>query len=434
MQEATDTETIRKHNRDRLIAYYRSGIVQPGSPKRLGVEIEHFIVTNDGDRPVSYEGHDGIIGVQDVLRYLLAFYPQTTLGSHCELLGLANQTGSITLEPAAQLEISLAPYEHVRDIEAAYRAFRDVLDPFLSQHGCHAASYGYHPSARALELPLIPKERYAIMDAHFASLGTHGARMMRATASTQVSVDYYSEEDAVRKLRVATALGPIFAYITDNSPVFEGQPDTMPLTRMGLWRDVDKARCESIPGVFDDGFGFATCADWLLDTPPIFITRPAAGTPDGPALRLFNDIPASEAYADAPMEKRDIEHLISMFWPDVRLKRFVEIRQGDSLPADEVYGYAALIKGLFYSEESLSILEAALGAHDGIWPQDDTSVNAAILDIRAHGENAPVYGMELSRWVDMLFDVAAAALPPDEVEYLQVLRSRDRSNGPARRS
>jgi len=426
VQTAIDTDAIRKNNHDQLVAYYRSGIAQPGSPKRLGVEIEHFIVTDDGNAPVCYEGRDGIIGVQDILHHLQAFYPQATFGSHGELLGLANETGSITLEPAAQLEISIAPYERVRDVETAYRAFRNALDPFLSQHGCHAASYGYHPSARALELPLIPKERYALMDAYFARLGTHGARMMRASASTQVSIDYYSEEDAVRKLRVATALGPVLAYISDNCPVFEGYPNTEPLARMNLWRDVDKARCESIPGVFDEGFGFAACADWLLRTPPIFITRPAANAPDGPALRLFGDMPAADAYADAPMEKSDIEHLISMFWPDVRLKRFVEIRQGDSLPANEAYGYAALIKGLFYAEESLSAIEAALGVRDGIWPQDDTSVNAALAEIRTHGENAWLCGMELSRWVELLFDAAAAALPPDEVKYLHALRHRTR--------
>ena len=426
MTREINREAIQRENRNRLIAYFEDGITKAGSPQKLGVEVEHFIVQDGGDKPVYYRAHDDVIGVRDVLDHLRQFYPEEIVNSHGDLLGLANETGSVTLEPAAQLEISIAPYSAVADVEAAYRALRDHLDPYLAKHGCHVASYGYHPSARALDLPLIPKERYDFMNAHFARIGTHGERMMRASGSTQVSVDYYSEEDAVRKIRIATALGPVIAYICDNVPVFEGTPSTTPLDRLNLWRDVDNARCGAIPGVFDDGFGFASYADWLLRSPPIFITRPAADDPAGPALRGFGETPASEAYADAPMEKRDLEHLMSMFWPDVRLKRFVEIRQADCLPAACVYGYTALIKGLFYSAENLAMLEDALGVRDGIWPLDDTSVNATITAIRTHGGRATVYGTPLASWVGVLFDLAANALSDEEAAYLAPLHARIR--------
>ena len=208
----TDHVEIPQENRARFIAYFEKGAAATGDPQRLGVEVEHFIVQDDREKPVYYHAHDNAIGVEDILGHMLEFYPQKILNSHGDLLGLANETGSVTLEPAAQLELSIAPYAQLADIEAAYRAFRAHLDPYLAKRGCHIASYGYHPSARALGLPLIPQERYDFMNARVARIGTHGERMMRASASTQVSIDYYSEADAVRKLRIATALGTVLAY------------------------------------------------------------------------------------------------------------------------------------------------------------------------------------------------------------------------------
>lgn len=420
----TNRIAIHKENRKRLIRYFESGIADQDGTTTLGVEVEHFIVQDDGDKPVYYHAHDGVIGVEDILEHLKATYPEETRNSHGDLLGLANETGSITLEPASQLEISIAPYTQVKDVEAAYNAFRERLDPYLREHSCHVASCGYHPSAKALDLPLIPKERYDFMNAHFARIGAHGERMMRASCSTQVSVDYHSEADAVRKMRIATAIGPVIAYITDNVPVFEGVPNDTPLERLSLWRDVDNARCGTVPGLFEESFGFASYADWLLRTPPIFITRRAADDPGGPTLRGFSDTPAFEAYEDAPMEKQDLEHLLSMFFPDVRLKKFVEIRQADCLPALEVYGYTALIKGLYYSEDSLAALEEALGVAEGRWPFDDNSIDNAIAAIQKHGAQTRLHGRTLDEWADLLFGLAASFLDSEEAAYLAPLHAR----------
>ena len=204
---------------------------------------------------------------------------------------------------------------------------------------------GYHPTRKAEELTLIPKERYRLMDKHFADLGTLGLRMMRASASTQVSIDYTSEADAVRKMRIASALAPVLGAIADNVAVYEREVGAYPLVRLAVWRNVDDDRCGVVPGVFKPGFGFGAYADWLLSTSPIFIN---AKQPDGTTVEQAESTrSAGEIYKNTAMTKADIEHLISMFWPDVRLKRFVEIRPADSLPQEYLTGYAALIKGLF---------------------------------------------------------------------------------------
>lgn len=414
---------IARSNRRRLILYFDSGVKAKDDGARLGVEVEHLVVTEDGD-PVSYEPRDGGVGIREVLAYLEPWYPCKSVNSRGELLGLLGEEGSVTLEPAAQLEFSAAPYERVSEIRRAYEHFTSHVAECLEPYGAHLVNRGYHPTRRAQQLVLIPKQRYAFMDAYFSYIGSHGDRMMRASASTQVSVDYFSEEDAVRKMRVASALSPVLAAIADNAPVYEGEANHVPIRRLQLWREVDCRRCGTVPGVFDGGFGFERYVDWLLSTSPIFVTQSEAGNTCGPSTRPFFDEAASEAYADAPMDESDVEHLISMFWPDVRLKRFVEIRPADSLPLLLMLGYVALIKGIFYCERSLAAIERTLGVSEtafvsrGAWPLNACDVDEAISQIQRRGLAGEVYGMSLDAWERLLFSLARDALPEDEADLL----------------
>lgn len=417
-----DTQ-IDAENRKRLVAFFVSGAKRSADVGRLGVEVEHHAVAEDGS-PISYEPARGRVGVRNVMAHLSAWYPQQTFNAYRDLLGLMGEEGSVTLEPAAQLELSAAPYRSLGGVARAYRHFRKHTDDFLAANGALLVAKGYHPTRRAQELTLIPKKRYDFMDNYFATIGSHGDRMMRASASTQVSVDYSSEADAVRKMRVASALAPVLAAIADNTPVYEGEPNSIPIRRLQLWREVDNLRCGTIPGIFEEGFGFEDYATWLLRTPPIFVTRPAANDPHGPRLRQFFLAPASEAYGDAPLGGTDVEHLISMFWPDVRLKRFVEIRPADSLPEQQVLGYTALAKGIFYSDDSLAAIEEELGvkpdaaAVRGAWPLAADDVQAAIDSVQESGLDGLVYGKALSTWESTLFSLAAEALPSDERDLL----------------
>lgn len=414
---------VDKENLDRLMAFFRSGAKRPSDVGRLGVEVEHHVVAEDGS-PISYEPTRQRVGVRDVMTHLSPWYPQQTFNAYRDLLGLMGEEGSVTLEPAAQLELSAAPYRNLGDVARAYRHFRKRTDAFLTANGALLVAKGYHPTRRAQELTLIPKRRYDFMDNYFATIGSHGDRMMRASASTQVSVDFCSEADAVRKMRVASALTPILAAIADNTPVYEAAPNHIPIRRLQLWREVDNLRCGTIPGIFQEGFGFEDYAAWLLRTPPIFVTRPAANDPHGPRLRQFFLAPTSEAYADAPLSGMDVEHLISMLWPDVRLKRFVEIRPADSLPEQQVLGYTALIKGIFYSDQSLAAIEEELGvdpraaATRGAWPLSSDDVQMAIDGVQTLGLEGLVYGKALSTWESMLFSLAASALPSEERDLL----------------
>lgn len=418
--------TAVEDNRARLVAYFESGSKE--QDKKLGVEVEHFIITNSDGAPFTYAAQGDTPGLEGVLTHLLKTYPIIFQNTEGELIGCANEEASITLEPAAQIEVSIAPFSSIAEIGRAYEHFRKAIDPYLEKHDAKLVNAGYHPTRKAEELTLIPKERYRLMDKHFSDLGTLGLRMMRASASTQVSIDYTDEADAVRKIRIASALAPILGAIADNVAVYEREVGTYPLVRLAVWRNVDDARCGVVPGVFDPGFGFGAYADWLLGTSPIFVN---AKQPDGTTKEQAEPTrTAGEIYAQSAMTKDDIEHLISMFWPDVRLKRFVEIRPADSLPQEYLEGYAALIKGLFYSEENLAEIEGLLGVKKGTngqdeWPLDAQAVEDAITAIRKQGYDASFYGNDaksLREWEELLFALAKKGLPENERAYLEGIK------------
>lgn len=410
-----------QENKQALVAYFTEGAKGDKPLGALGVEVEHFVVTAEGEYSVSYAGRsEGEFGVRDVLAHLADAYPQHTYGLEGDLIGLASDEASITLEPAAQLEISIAPYSSISRILRVYNEFRAKVDPFLAEHGCKLVTSGYHPTARALDLTLIPKQRYRFMNDYFKEIGTRGERMMRASASTQVSVDYQDEADAIRKMRIAQALAPIFASVTDNTAAFEAEPAPR-LARFALWRNVDNDRCGSVPGLFNEGYSFADYAEWILHTCPIFVTRPSADDPTGPNLRAVYGQSAYEAYDEAPMTRADIEHVLSMFWPDVRLKNFVEIRPADSLPAPLMAGYAALVKGIFYSQRSLQAIEEAFGVVEGVWPLTDDSANQALKSIQEDGAEAVVCGKTLAEWQELIFEIADGALDKEDAAHLHGL-------------
>ena len=391
----------------------------------LGVEVEHHVLADDGSA-ISYEPAGDRVGVRNVLDHLASWYPRRSYNASHDLLGLEGDEGSVTLEPAAQLELSAAPYARIADVEQAYTNFCNHVSDFLAPRNAHLEALGYNPHHVAQELKLIPKKRYELMDAYFDHIGSHGDRMMRASASTQVSIDFYSEADAIRKMRMAAALAPILAAITDNTPIFEALPNHTPIRRLQLWREVDPLRCGTIPGLFDEGYGFATYAEWLLRTPPIFILRKMVDSDAWTALPFFAES-ASEAYGATSLSVHDMEHLISMFWPDVRLKHFVEVRPADSMPTEQILGYTALIKGIFYSDASLMAIEEELGvtplAADSraAWPLDVNDVKDAIRQVQSRGFEGLAYGKTLQDWESMLFSLAHAALPADERHYLDAL-------------
>lgn len=383
---------------DDLVDFYKSGIKQDQSA--LGVELEYTLVKNSGEQ-VKY---DDEFGQKWLMEQLMDEYPTPMCDEVGHLIGIRNKRDSITLEPCGQFELSAGPFKEVEEVRSAFMSFITKVSKLVVPHDMFLHALGYHPSKRAQDLEIIPKVRYALMNEYFLKTSPLGIRMMRATGSTQVSIDYDSERDCLRKLRLAFLCVPIFALLTDNTPYFEGKQRTHHLMRTEVWEDCDKSRCGLVPGVLDSDFSFEKYAKYVLSGPAMFEMYGSEGHVSGR--------PIFEIYKDKKMDFEQCANASSHFFNDVRLKNFIEIRPADALPIDHMSAYVALIKGLFYGCGSLDALEDLFGY------QSEEFYENAKLALQKDGFDAIVYGMNADVLSKKIIEIAHRGLLPHEQKFL----------------
>lgn len=380
---------------EKIAEYIRSG-AKPS--ENIGVELEHFITCENG-KSADYDGENG---VGAVLEGLARFFDEKFY-SEGRLIALSNGRYHLTLEPAAQLEISIEPLEFIDEIEAVYDEFIGLIAPELKKRGLRLVTLGYRSSGRVADMELIPKKRYEFMDRYFRQTGSHGINMMRGTASAQVSIDYTDESDCIKKFRLANALAPLFAMLTDNSPVYEDKPYSGRMVRTMIWSDVDGDRCGIVPGGIDRDFSVEKYAEYILDVPAIFVER-------GGSAVYTGDKKIRELYTE--MTTEDVEHVLSMVFPDVRLKRYIEIRPADSMPIEYTLSYAALVKGIFRQmDEVCGYINIDL-----ITDEDAENAKAELIK---NGFDANVYGKSAHEILTYLLETAEKSLEERDGKYLE---------------
>lgn len=395
---SASSQPLRERNIQAIVDYYLSGAKPSSRMGCVGIELEHTIVRDDLS-PVPYSGDRGVSRILDEMR---SSYPTVTRDAEGDIVGIARPGESVTIEPAAQIELSAGPFSDLHHARSVYDEFERTLAHRLRSVDARALATGYHPSTKALDLELIPKQRYKFMNAYLSKTDSCGPCMMRGSASTQVAIDYTDESDCLRKLRLAFALTPIFSLICDNSPIFEAERREKKLVRTHIWNHMDANRSGLVPGALSCDFTLRDYAAYILNTPAILVKNKETGEWEA------DDRTFGEIYAATPMLKEDIEHALSMLFTDVRLKTYIEIRPADAMPIPYAIAYAALIKGLFYSEENMTILDNLLKSVTAI---DFDAAKQNLMDL---GYHADVYGRPVGEWCDILMKLADAGLEEDE--------------------
>ncbi len=395
----------RKINRQKLVEYIRGGCV---FTQRLGFELEHIVLHQDGS-PVTYSEENGI---RAVLNGLVPFYEHEHR-ENGELIGLSREGEAISIEPAGQIEVSAGPFDSVFDVERAYLDFRNRLDPLLEQYNLVTPMLGYNPASKAADLELVPKFRYDSMTKFLGAQSPYAICMMRGSASVQVSIDFESEADAMRKLRVAQAIAPFLALMCDNSPIFEAAEREGNMARTRVWSNMKPDRVGVIPGSMKMGYTFTDYADYILSRQAVLL--PDEQEPSG--FRFVGEETFDEAYANREMTEAELEHALSMVWPDVRIKRYLEIRPADAMPIEYCLAYVVLIRTLFYSKRNLEVLESLLSN------VDEGHIAQAKQALMERGYGAEVYGRPCEFWTDLLMVLASGSLQPGEWAYLEPLAS-----------
>ncbi|WP_314688121.1 glutamate-cysteine ligase family protein [uncultured Bifidobacterium sp.] len=388
--------TVSPRHLKSLLAFFESGA--KSTPGGFGVEIEHLPVRNGTDAAVSYYEPNG---VETLLGRLRPYYdPAHEYWENGHLVGLARDGISLSLEPGAQVECSIGVLRKPGDLVPIYQAFRAETDPILRDLGFRLVSYGYQPRTGFADVPVNPKSRYAAMTDYLGRVGQYGLCMMRCSASTQVSIDYRDQADAIAKLRVGTAVGPVLAWFFRNTPYFEGEENPYPLLRQRMWDALDFQRTNVIPGLYDARFGWEDYAVDVLSTPLMFAdlthTPEASNLPDAEKHRAAFRENAGEIYPDRELNPYEINHVISTHFNDARLKNFIELRHWDSLPLPRAERLTEIVGSLFYDQRNFSRLTSYF---DGL---DELDVYEAKANLQAFGEDATPYGQSLGFWKEFL--------------------------------
>ncbi len=377
-----DENAPRISGKTELVEWFEVGS-KPKADWRIGTEHEKFGFTWNDLKPLPYDGAASIKAMLEGLRDRFDWSPIEENGY---LIGLKKNGASVSLEPGGQFELSGAPLEHIHqtcnEVGQHLSEVREIAEPL----GIGFIGLGASPIWSMEETPIMPKGRYKIMRAYMEKVGRLGRQMMFRTCTVQSNLDYGSEADMVKKFRVSLALQPLGTALFANSPFLEGRPNGFLSYRSQIWTDTDPDRTGMLPFVFEDGFGFERYVDYALDVPMYFVRRGGKYLDaSGLSFRDFMDgklpiLPGEKPAID------DFEDHLSTIFPEVRLKRFLEMRGSDSGPWSRLCAFSAFWTGLLYDEDALDAAWELVKS----WTAGDRE--ALRQTVRTIGLKAPVPG------------------------------------------
>ena len=406
-----------------LAGYLEAGC-KPKDDWRIGTEHEKFGYCKDTLKPLPYDGERSIHTMLSGLRDRFGWSEVTEDG---KLIGLEKAGANISLEPGGQLELSGAPLETIHQTCDEVNVHLAEVKSVADEIGVGFIGLGAAPIWTHDDMPLMPKGRYKLMDGYMQTVGTTGLEMMRRTCTVQVNLDFGSEADMVRKLRVAIALQPVATALFANSPFWEGHPNGHVSWRSRAWRSLDDSRTGMIPWVFDGDMGFEKWVDYVLDVPMYFVHRD--GTYIDALGQSFRDFLRGELPAmpgEKPLISDWADHLTTVF-PEARIKRFIEMRGADGGAWRRLCALPAFWVGLLYDQTAL----------DAAWDlvKDWTAEQREALRVGASvdGLKAHVEGLEMEPIAREAVNIAEAGLKararqgqngliPDETHFLNALK------------
>jgi glutamate--cysteine ligase len=349
MTQRTDTgDSPPIESRDDLLAVF-SGGEKPRTAWRIGTEHEKFVYRVADQRAPSYDEPGGI---RDLLDALTEFGWRPVI-ENGNVIALAGDDGTISLEPAGQFELSGAAVETLHQTCAEAGRHLTQCKKVGEKLGLGFLGLGMWPDKSRSDLPVMPKGRYKIMLNYMPKVGNLGLDMMLRTCTIQVNLDYSSEADMVRKFRVGLALQPVATALFANSPLTEGRPNGYKSFRSHIWEDTDPDRTGMLPFVFEDGFGYERYLDYALDVPMYFVYRDGKYIDvAGRSFRDFLDGRLAELPGEKPVLSDFTDHLSTAF-PEVRLKSFLEMRGADGGRWGRICALPALWVGLLYDDQAL---------------------------------------------------------------------------------
>ena len=379
-------------SREQLVDYIAAG-EKPEANWRIGTEHEKFGFRLDNLRPLTWEGPQGI-GV--LLEGLTRFGWERVIEKD-KLIALLRDGASVTLEPAGQLELSGAALENIHQTCNEVHVHLKEVKTVADELGVGFLGMGFQPKWKREDMPWMPKGRYGIMRRYMPTVGDLGLDMMTRTCTVQVNLDFASEADMVRKFRTSLALQPIATALFADSPFTEGKPNGYLSYRSHIWTDTDPDRTGMLDFVFEDGFSYERYVDYMLDVPMYFSYRDGIYHDlAGQSFRKFMRGELEAMPGATPTMTDWTDHMTTAF-PEVRMKRFLEMRGADGGPWNRLCALPAFWVGLLYDNSAL----------DAAW---DLVKDFTREERNALRDGVPKYGLKLPFRDGTLRDIAVEAL------------------------
>jgi glutamate--cysteine ligase len=384
---------------DDLLGIFHSA-AKPASEFRIGAEMEKFGVYSATGEPVPYDGDRGILRVLRSLAEEHDWAPEAeTEGG--PIIALLRNHASITLEPGAQLELSGAPLQTIHQICAELRGHMAELAPISKELGITWLGLGFHPFAKRSDLRFVPKQRYAIMREYLPTRGAHALDMMLRTCTVQANYDYLNEADAIQKMRVALKLSPLTTALFANSPWKEGAPHGGLSYRGRVWLDVDPDRSGLVPNLWAKDASFASYVEWALDIPMFLFKRNGEKVENtGQTFRSF----WKSGFEGHHATQADWQLHLNTLFPEVRLKKTIEVRGADSQGQNMACALPALWTGLLYDDRALNEADALTAD----WTHAE--VEASRADVCSKGLAATFRGRTLQSIAEQVVTIAEGGL------------------------
>lgn len=397
-------------NKSELLNIFYSGIK---TGQNVGVEVETLAIYKDSGLAVAYDDMANIIEQFDSEKWQKYY-------ENGNLLGLKGEKANITLEPGSQLEISLDPQKTIQDVETLLACFYKNLKEYTKNTSIQFINLGIQPISTFETINIIPKDRYKHMTNLFKDNGQLPFVMMRETAGIQSSFDYKSEQDAINKLALAVKLSPIISSIYQNSAIRGGNLSNISSERANSWINMDDARCGLISKNLVENFASYTFEDYaneLLDVPMVFIERNSRTIPiKNTTFKEFYD----NGYEGYQVTLEDWELHLSLFFPEARLKSYIEIRNHDNQYEELIYSVPAFWKGLIYNDNAI---DEAFNLVKHLSYDDLQEIR--VLSPK-HGLDLDIKGKKLKNYAQNLLNISYESLKSlgtQEEKYLEPIKN-----------
>lgn len=332
-----------------LVNDMKSGC-KPREEWRIGIEHEQFVFNLETGLPLAYDGKPGI---KQILEVFIRDYKWRGQEKNGYLVELKRDGALITLEPGGQIELAGAPHQSLANVKKEADKFYKELQAISKELGFGILAKGYHPEWNRDQIHLMPKERYKIMAPYMTQNSRHGVDMMLLTCGAQINLDFGTEEDMVKKFRVALGLQPVITALLANSNKVDGKDTSYVSYRSFIWTETDPVRCGVPEFVFDEDMSFSRYVDYALDVPMYFVIR--NGKYIDVAGQSFRDFMEGKLKGHNGIypEISDWHNHLTTLFPEVRLKKYLEFRGPDSASPSLVNAMSAFWTGILYNEEAL---------------------------------------------------------------------------------